>query len=165
MIIFWNNTQNFWNPVFSDMGQTTYDQKNMKKWFMKVIIFLLRSSNHEYLIRINFEAVTNKLEEGDSKSILREKYFFVCRIIRVIWTMLTIFVSSSHSVPQYHNWFRSTMTLYWINSEAFFKKLGKVNASRQAIEMVVCIYVEIWRSKPICHLDEAHWPMSTILAF
>ena len=57
------------------------------------------------------------------------------------------------------------MTLNWSNSEAFFKKLAKVNASRQAIEMVVCICVEIWRSKPICYLDEAHWPMSTILAF
>ena len=43
---------------------------------MKVIIFLLHFSNHEYLIRINFEAVTNKLEEVDSKSILRKKYFF-----------------------------------------------------------------------------------------
>ena len=57
------------------MSQATYDQKNMKKWFMKVIIFLLHSSNHEYLIRINFEAVTNKLEEVDSKSILRENIF------------------------------------------------------------------------------------------
>ena len=37
--------------------------------------FLLHSSNHEYLIRINFEAVTNKLEGVDSKSILRKKYF------------------------------------------------------------------------------------------
>ena len=132
---------------------------------MKVITFSLHFPNHEYLIRINYEAIMNKLEDVDSKSILREKYFFVCRIIRVIWTMLTIFVSSNHSVPQYHNWFKSTMTLYWSNSEAFFKKLAKVNASRQAIEMVVCICVEIWRSKPICHLDEAHWPMSTILAF
>ena len=79
--------------------KTTYDQKNMKKGFMKVIIFLLHSSNHEYLIRINYEAVTNKFEEVDSKSILRKKYFFVCRIIHVIWTMLTIFVSSNHSVP------------------------------------------------------------------
>ena len=66
---------------------------------MKVITFLLHSSNHEYLIRINYEAIMNKLEDVDSKSILREKYFFVCRIIRVIWTMLTIFVSSNHSVP------------------------------------------------------------------
>ena len=70
---------------------------------MNVITFLLHFPNHEYLIRINYEAVTNKLEEVDSKSILREKYFFVCRIIHVIWTMLKIFVSSSHSVPQYHN--------------------------------------------------------------
>ena len=70
---------------------------------MNVITFSLHSQDHEYLIRISFEVIMNKLEEVDSKSILRKKYFFVCRIIRVIWTMLTIFESSNHSVPQYHN--------------------------------------------------------------
>ena len=43
---------------------------------MKKITFLLHSSNHEYLIRINYEAIMNKLEDVDSKSILRKKCFF-----------------------------------------------------------------------------------------